>query len=251
MSHDVYLTERAKWDDLARRRSNISEDVPYQDIHDYARRVYTMSGISEFLGPLDGQRVLEIGCGRGLLTVLAAKSGANVTGLDLSARSVSLARQRAVLHGVSNRVNFVVTVGETLPFPTESFDVVIGKAVLHHLDTTLGPPELHRVLKTGGKAAFSEPMGTNPLLSFARDHVPYPRKNPRGADHPLTYDDIQRWGAQYREYGYRELQFLSMLERALKIKRPLTLLRRLDDVLLEHLPFLRRYCRTVVLTMVK
>jgi len=38
---------------------------------------------------------------------------------------------------------------------------------------------------------FIEPLGANGLLKFARDHLPYPNKNPRGANIPLRHKDIR------------------------------------------------------------
>ncbi|HEX3050728.1 MAG TPA: class I SAM-dependent methyltransferase [Aggregatilineaceae bacterium] len=251
LQNEIYRVEKTKWDDIARQATDIANIGPYRDFIDYASRASTMTGIADFLDPLADKQVLEIGCGLGQLTTLLAMSGAKVTAFDLSPQSVDVAQQRVTLNSMTEHVNLAVAAGEILPFPSESFDVVFGKGVLHHLNAEYGAPEILRVLKSGGKAAFSEPMGTNPLLSFVRAYIPYPHKHPRGADRPLTYDAIHRWGANYKVFNYREIQFLSMLERGLRKRRPLTVLRRLDGVLLEHFPFLRRFCRYVVLTMVK
>ena len=144
-----------------------------------------------------------------------------------------------------------VAAGENLPFADESFDVIFGKAILHHLDAEVGAGDLYRVLKPGGKALFTEPMGMNPLLNFVRDHVWYPKKTPRGADHPLLYADIHAWGARFREFHYREIELLSMLERGFGFKKRFPALRRADDYLLAHVPVLRRYCRYVIMFMEK
>ncbi len=81
---------------------------------------------------------------------------------------------------MAERVEFVAAAGEQLPLENDRFDVVVGKAILHHLDVALAGAELRRVLRPGGRAAFAEPLGTNPLLTFARDHLPYAHKNSRG-----------------------------------------------------------------------
>ena len=64
---------------------------------------------------------------------------------------------------------------------------------------TIGARELARVLAPGGKATFSEPLGTNPLVVLARAHLPYPGKHERGADRPLTVNDIAAWRAPFAE----------------------------------------------------
>jgi SAM-dependent methyltransferase len=251
VGQEVHRIEVEKWDGIAARaRSDLSLRLHDGDFSAYCARVATMAGIAPFLGPLDGREVLELGCGLGEITTLLALSGARVTATDLSSRSIAVARRRARLHDVAGCVDFVVAPGEELPFPDERFDVVVGKAILHHLDVRRAAPELHRVLRRGGRAAFSEPLGMNPVLTFAREHLPYPGKNPRGADRPLDQADVAAWGAPFGDARHREIQLLAMAERALGHRR-LPLLRRLDRHLLERAPGLRRYCRYVVITLRK
>ena len=249
LREEVHQIEREKWNALALQKlCELTPTAPDDDFYRYAQRSRTMVDIGEFLGDLQGKRVLEYGCGLGEITVLLAKSGARVTAFDLSEASARVTRRRAAVNGVSDKVQVVVAAGERLPFADESFDVVFGKAILHHLDVGLGWPDFFRVLKPNGKAAFSEPMGMNPILKFVRDHVPYPYKNPRGADCPLTYDEIHGWGKGFREFYYHEFQLLTMLERGFGFNKKFKTLSRIDSFLLERLPFLRRY---VVLFMVK
>ena len=249
---DVYQVERTKWDALAQDKMATVKQLPLgDDFYKYAQRVSTMSDVIEFLGDLSDKSVLEYGCGLGEISALLAKTGAQVTTFDLSPMSVAVTRHRAALNNVAERVEAVVAAGENLPYADESFDVIFGKAILHHVDVNKGWYDIYRVLKTNGKAVFVEPMGMNPLLKFTRNHIPYPNKNPRGADRPLNYDEIRCWGQKYREFYYQEIQLLSMLERGLGFNKRLESLRRLDKVLLLHLPFLRRYCRYVNIFMVK
>lgn len=247
--HDV---ERAKWDALAaRERSDEELRLADADFGAYCRRLPTMAGVDEFLGDLRGERVLELGCGMGAISTLLARSGAELSALDISARSVDVARRRARLHGVSGMIDFTATAAESLPYEAGHFDVVVGRAVLHHLDVERAAPELHRVLRDGGRAAFTEPLGTNPVIAFARDHVPYPGKNPPGADVPLSYEDIAAWERPFSQADHREVQLLSAIRRAIGAKRPLPALDRADDWLLQRFPLLRPLCRYVVMTMVK
>ena len=248
----TYHIEREKWNSLAPPKLTESSVVtPGKNFSTYARRCSTLVGVDEFLGDLRGKRVLDYGCGLGETTTLLAKSGARVSTFDLSAASIVIARQRARLNGVESAIDFTVCAGESLPYPDNTFDVVFGKAILHHLDLKLASPHLHRVLKPGGKAAFSEPMGMNPLLSFAREYIYYPKKNPRGADRPLNYHEIRGWGERFSQLSHQEIQLVSMLERALGFGRRLPTLRRVDEVLLKRFACLRRYCRYVVMLMVK
>jgi ubiquinone/menaquinone biosynthesis C-methylase UbiE len=248
----TYQIERAKWDSLAQQEVSAEAPLPAnEDFHRYARRSATMPGVSEFLGDLHGKQVLEYGCGLGSLSLRLAKSGAQVTSFDLSAASIAVAHRRAALNELTDQIQLTVAAGEYLPYADESFDVIVGKAILHHLDVNVGWPDFYRVLRRGGKAAFVEPMGMNPLLNFARERIAYPHKNPRGADRPLHYDEILAWGHQFSRFRYHEIQLLSMLERGMGFGKRLPTLRRMDNSLLTQLPFLRRYCRYVVMFMVK
>jgi hypothetical protein len=105
-------------------------------------------------------------------------------------------------------------------------------------------------MRPGARAAFTEPLGTNPVLGWARDHVPYPGKNPVGGDEPLTEEALVAWQGPFACASKREIQLLSMAGRALG-RRPPAWLVRADDALLARFPRLRRYCRYVVLTLRK
>ena len=245
-----YRTEKAKWDDIAGKHlEGLQVLEPGMDFHRYCQDEIKLKGVSQFLGNLAGKPVLEIGCGTGLVSVLLAKSGAHVTCFDLSPLSVQASARRAEINAV--QVAPLVSAGEHLPFADEQFEIVFGKSILHHLDPQLGNSEVARVLRRGGKAVFVEPMGMNPVLTFVRQHVPYLHKNPVGVDRPLTYRDMDAWTQHFGSRDYREVQLLSMVERGFGWHRQFKSLRKLDDILLKYIPFLRRFCRYVVITAVK
>ncbi|MGB9178186.1 MAG: class I SAM-dependent methyltransferase [Pyrinomonadaceae bacterium] len=98
-----------------------------------------------------GLRVLEIGCGLGTDGAQFAKAGADYTGVDLTEAAVSLARKRFELFGLAG--TFRTADAEKLDFADESFDLVYSHGVLHHTpDTARSVREVHRVLRTGGRA---------------------------------------------------------------------------------------------------
>ncbi len=81
-----------------------------------------------------GKRVLEIGCGLGTDTMNFARAGAQVTAVDLSSRSLELARQRAVVFGLQDRIEFLEADAERLSEfvkPAE-YDLVYSFGVIHH-----------------------------------------------------------------------------------------------------------------------
>ncbi len=248
-----YAAERAKWDSHAGAMDAKGLKVypPEADFAWLCRKDPLLQGVDAFLGDLRDKRVLEYGCGLGELTVLLARSGALVTAVDLSEASIAVARGRVRQAGVDDRVSFVVAAGEALPFEDGSFDVAVGKAVLHHLEPTSGVQELFRVLRPGGRGAFSEPLGTNPVVNFARDHVRYPGKHDRGADIPLRHSDVDTWLEPFAQSRIKGVQLLSMIQRGFGLRARFAMLGRIDTALLHRLPALWPLCRYGVLTMVK
>ncbi len=100
-----------------------------------------------------GKRVLEVGCGAGTDLVRFAKGGAIVTGVDLSASAIALARQNFAQQGLE--ADLREADGEQLPFPDASFDFVYAHGVVQY---TAGAQRLvdecRRVLKPGQVAVF-------------------------------------------------------------------------------------------------
>ncbi len=116
--------------------------------------------------------VLEIGCGTGTLTEYLAKTGAQITATDLSQGFLDLASQRIKYPNVS----FQTANAEHLDnFKNNSFDAVVGLSILHHLDIQLALRNIHRVLKSGGMMAFSEPNMLNPQIMIQKN-IPFIKK---------------------------------------------------------------------------
>jgi 2-polyprenyl-3-methyl-5-hydroxy-6-metoxy-1,4-benzoquinol methylase len=81
-----------------------------------------------------GKRVLEIGCGIGTDTINFARNGAQVTAVDLTEKSLEVARQRAKVFGLEDRVRFIQANAEKLSesVPVEPYDLVYSFGVIHH-----------------------------------------------------------------------------------------------------------------------
>src|SRR5438105_2283043 len=81
-----------------------------------------------------GKKVLEIGCGIGTDTINFARHGAHVTAVDLTEKSLEVARQRARVFGLEDRIRFYKANAEELDriVPVEPYDLVYSFGVIHH-----------------------------------------------------------------------------------------------------------------------
>ena len=97
-----------------------------------------------------GQRVLDVGCGTGVVAITAARRGAKVSGLDLSPDLLHRARDNAVTAGVE--IDFLEGDAEALPYPDATFNIVLSQ--FGHIFAPrpeVAVREMLRVLKLGGR----------------------------------------------------------------------------------------------------
>lgn len=138
----------------------------------------------QYAGVKPGERVLDVGCGTGVLTRLAAEAvGSVAIGIDPAQKMIAIARKNASLLG--SRAKFRIAVIEDLPFEDNTFDCVLSSLMIHHLPLDLklrGLVEIYRVLKPGGRLLVVDiNRPANPLWwvlcwplyfwSFTKDHM--------------------------------------------------------------------------------
>ncbi|PSJ59365.1 methyltransferase domain-containing protein [Pseudaminobacter soli (ex Li et al. 2025)] len=152
---------------------------------------------------LAGKRILDVGCGAGGIALhLVEKHGAaHVTGFDIEAPVLAVARKRAEQRGLSARTEFVQAPPGPLPFADASFDVVFSKdALLHVPDKQALFSEIFRVLKPGGVFAASNWM-------IGHDGEPSPEMRAYVAAEGLSF--AMRSPAHYRKAmeaaGFRDI----------------------------------------------
>lgn len=144
------------------------------------------------LGPLTGHRVLDVGCGMGDNAILLALAGAEVTGVDVSPRSVEVAERRARASGLPVPPRFLCAPIETADLPLGAFDVIWGDGVLHHvipeLDAVLA--RLRAVGRPSARFVFSEPVNRVPALRRLREALPIPVDGTPG-ERPLEEAELR------------------------------------------------------------
>ncbi len=119
---------------------------------------------------VEGSTVLDAGCGEGTLSVLLAKKGCKVTGVDMSEPNIVAAKAYAEAEGVGHLVTFVVGDAEHLPAADKSFDFVVSSHVLEHLpDFVQGVKELSRVARNYAVVAIPTCLNPSAWVLLGRD----------------------------------------------------------------------------------
>jgi 2-polyprenyl-6-hydroxyphenyl methylase/3-demethylubiquinone-9 3-methyltransferase len=114
--------------------------------------------------PFDGLRILDIGCGGGLLSEPMARLGADVVGADAAERNIPVAQIHAEQSGL--KIDYRHTTAEALSAAGERFDVVLNMEVVEHVADPLGYlTACQELLKPGGLMICST-INRNPK-SFA------------------------------------------------------------------------------------
>jgi SAM-dependent methyltransferase len=201
------------------------------------------------LSECSGRTVLDYGCGTGATALLLAEHGAKVTGIDISEVAIRIARKQAALRGFSDAA-FSVMDAEALEFKVNSFDMVCGMGILHHLQLQRALSELVRVLKPTGKALFLEPMGHNPAINLYRKFTPDLRTS---NEHPLTRGDLTLAARSFEEATWRFFHVFTLLavpwRRTKWFPSLLATLERLDEHLCERSPRARSLAWQVLMVL--
>jgi SAM-dependent methyltransferase len=131
----------------------------WQRVHGVRR--LELSVLRRYLELDGGQRILDVGSGKGSFCGELARGGQDVVGVDPSGVAAGIAKAYVNPDG-----KFVLGTGEALPFSCERFDRAVSVCVLEHTrDDTRVLSEVHRVLKPGGLFALTVDCLDSPYVS--------------------------------------------------------------------------------------
>jgi SAM-dependent methyltransferase len=194
---DASETDRVA-EGVLREKYSYDEGDTYQrsaKLHHRFRHVFTCPNtrfFDQYMQDRIGEHVadsvvLDYGCGTAWFSVpLLGLRPKRLVGIDISQKAVEQAIQNS-----GGKGEFLVMDAHKLDFPDNTFDLIFGRAILHHLEFPIAVQEVRRVLKKGGHAAFSEPLLDNPLRkvfqlltrrSHTRDELPLSRRQIQWAD---------------------------------------------------------------------
>jgi ubiquinone/menaquinone biosynthesis C-methylase UbiE len=121
-----------------------------------------------WLSPQKGEKILDIACGDGELSLRIAAKGADVYGLDMSAEGIASARRLAKIAKL--KCEFTIGDAEHLPYADSFFDKIVCSSSLEHFkDDAQSLSEMHRVLKPGGKAMLTVDSFTYPIAPALKE----------------------------------------------------------------------------------
>jgi SAM-dependent methyltransferase len=251
MDSALELTEQARLTDEARFADSAYSKFPDQlSVNETLLRRYALP-VDEWdwrqwgakrLGPIDGRRVLDFGCGAGEETVYLAKMGGHVTAVDISPVGVRLTTARAAFNNVGDRVKALRMRCDPTDFPSGSFDVIHGFGILHHVGLRAGLLEVKRLLAAGGRGLFFEHMGNSPWIERVRPKEGHYTEGER----PVCWDEIMKMSSEFSRLEAHPFHITSRL----KAFAPIfgwPIVKRFDHALLSTFPWLRYFASGVVI----
>jgi SAM-dependent methyltransferase len=164
-------TEREYWDENKLERSKIKKLRRHAFHFSYKRQERILDKLIR--KTFEGKEVLELGSHEWIGWIKDRVTPKKVTCINISQTELDKGVDEA--KNLPFDIEFHLMDANELTFPDESFDVVYGGAILHHLDIEKTMDHVYRVLKPGGFILFLEPMNMNPVYRLYRKMNPKER----------------------------------------------------------------------------
>jgi len=199
---EINIREKEFHNELQSRRKGRFENIFYKSLYNINEDFYSF-----LKNNAHNSSILDFGCGVGTFIEKVVKfNPKKIVGIDISEVSVSKAQKRA--KELKIVASFKVDNCEKTSFENNSFDVVYGTGIIHHLEINKCIDEIHRILKSKGDLLFVEPLGTNPLINFYRILTPRSRSKD---EHPLTDKDLDYIRNKFSSVNIKYYGFLTLL----------------------------------------
>jgi SAM-dependent methyltransferase len=171
----------------------------------------------EQAAPIEGERVVDIGCGTGNAALLAAERGATVTGVDPAERLLGVGTATAKERGLN--ATFVLGDAEDIPLEDDSADVALSVfGVIFAPDPEAAAKEIDRVTTPAGRVVLANWMpggGISQAVRFARQTVAEILGQPPPSP-PFAWHELEPVAALFEPYGFSA----SLTEHALSFGAP-------------------------------
>lgn len=195
------LRERQQYNNGLKRRS-------YNAVLNHTSHFYRLRReqiLHEELQYANGRRVLEIGSHCWIRWMENSDIQPDVLEcINISEKELQKGRDAAQASRVKPRLSLMDA--NNLEFADESFDMVFGGSILHHLDFVRALDEIQRVLKPEGRILFVEPLDTNPIGKIVRALTPQARTQD---EQPLRTQEIAEIQKRFQATFFYQ-QFLSV-----------------------------------------
>lgn len=252
------IDETTADDRIARERAFHDERFTDDSARAAAGRFYELAGdaAATYEAALNcapaGTHALEYGAGTGGPGFGLARRGVEVTGIDISPVAVARANEAVASDPAidADRCRYRVMDAERLEFQDDTFSLVFGSGILHHLDLAVAYAEIARVLRPDGVGVFFEPMGHNPAINLYRRLTPAMRSPD---EHPLVISDFDAAAQWFHgvDVSYHVLTTFAALpfRGRSRYKRIIASLNRFDDALFRRMPRFGRFAWIAVVRL--
>ena len=199
---DKNLREREFHNKLQSNSKGRFENIFYKAIYNSNEDFFNFLKLNS-----PNSEILDYGCGIGHSLVKVVNfNPKKITGIDIS--EISIKKAKKLIEDFNYKVELLVDNCEKTKFKDNTFDIVYGTGILHHLNITLCLDEINRILKPGGKFLFIEPLGTNPLINLYRKLTPRSRSED---EHPLINQDFKLIKDQFSTIKIKYYGFLTLI----------------------------------------
>lgn len=204
------------------------------------------------LGDISGKKIVDVGCGNGIMSVFFALQGAKVVGIDIEANALAKAKALALKWNLKDECIFLHGSAESMPIESESIDIVFSKSTIQYMNRENVLDEYNRIISPDGILVLLENLPFNPFINIYRLRRRLFAKTPQEIRYVnsvrgyITFAEIKSLKNIFHNVTHKEYHLFSMFTIYLIHYKQYTLIRnihflltRLDNLLLDRVYFMR------------